>query len=75
MFMKNLIIVLFVMLSIPSWSQDVHIYYNVHQDSIWYMKNGKSITNLEIKKDNMVYFHLVEFNNYLYKGTDQSNDS
>ncbi len=67
--MKNLIIVLFVMLSIPSWSQDIHIYYNVHQDSIWYMKNGKSITNLEIKKDNMVYFHLVEFNNYLYKAT------
>lgn len=67
--MKNFLITLIVLLSVRAWSQDIHIYYNVYQDSIWYMKNGKSITNLEIKKDNMVYFHLVEFNNYLYKAT------
>ena len=61
---------LFLLLGVVSCSlsaQDLHIYYNVHKDSMWYMKNGKSITNLELKKDKVVLFHLVEFNNYIYK--------
>lgn len=67
--MKSFITILLTAIASQIWCQDIHIYYNVHRDSIWYMKNGKEISNLEIKKDKMVYFHLVEFNNYLYKAT------
>jgi exonuclease VII small subunit len=49
------------------FGQDLHIYYNVHKDSTWYMKNGKSVSDLEVKKDRTVFFHLVEFNNFIYK--------
>lgn len=46
--------------------QDLHIYYDVHNDSMWYMKNGKPVKELKIRKDRQVHFHLVEFNNYIY---------
>lgn len=47
-------------------TQDLHIYYDVHQDSMWYMKNGKPVEDLSVRKGKKVYFHLVEFNNYIY---------
>jgi len=49
------------------YSQDLHIYYDVHKDSIWYMKNGKGIDDPVVKKGKQVYFHLQEYNNYIYK--------
>lgn len=49
-----------------SQAQDLHIYYDVHNDSLWYMKDGKQVKELKIRKDRQVHFHLVEFNNYIY---------
>ena len=47
--------------------QELHIYYNVFKDSLWYEKDGKSVNELKLKRGKRVKFHLVDFNNYLYK--------
>ena len=49
-----------------TYAQDLHIYYNLHKDSLWYVKNGKPTTKLEVRKGKQIYLHLVEYNNYLY---------
>lgn len=67
--MKALLILCMLAIGFQSFGQDLHIYYDVHKDTIWYVKAGKTVTNLEVKKDQQVFFHLVEFNNYLYKAT------
>lgn len=64
--MKYINIILACLFAFTAISQDLHIYYDVHNDSMWYMKNGRVVKDLKVKRDKNVYFHLVEFNNYIY---------
>ncbi len=74
--MKSLFVIAILFCSFHLSSQELHIYYDVHNDSMWYIKNGKPVRELKIKKDKEVYFHLVEFNNYIYSAVfDASNYS
>ena len=45
-------------------AQDLHIYYNVFRDSIWYLSDGKSLDRPIVRQGYPVYFHLVEYNRY-----------
>lgn len=44
--------------------QDLHVYYDVFRDSIWYMSNGKSLDRPIVRQGYPVYFHLLEYNRY-----------
>lgn len=48
-------------------AQDLHIYYNLYKDSLWYEKNGKPTKELAVKRGKQIYLHLVEYNNYIYQ--------
>ena len=62
-FLQFLLILLFV--GAASWTangQDLHIYYNLYNDNITYVKGGKPVKNLKIRKGQEVQVHLTEFN-------------
>ncbi|MEP7195696.1 MAG: hypothetical protein ABI851_04205 [Saprospiraceae bacterium] len=67
--MKNILIITLLGISNCLFSQthDLNIYYNVYKDSLWFLKNNKTIEEPIVKKGAQVYFHLVDFNNYIYK--------
>ncbi len=74
--MKSLFVIASLFVISNLFSQELHIYYDVHNDSMWYTKNGKVVRDLKVRKDKEVYFHLVEFNNYIYSAVfDASNYS
>ena len=47
-------------------AQDLHVYYDVYRDSVWYIKEGVKAEKPGVHKRDMVQLHVVEFNNYLY---------
>ena len=51
--------------SIPAYCQDLHIYYNLFNDSITYMKGGKQVDKLKLRKGQVVQVHLTEFNPFI----------
>lgn len=53
---------LIAVFSVPANCQDLHIYYNLHNDSITYMKGGNPVDKLRIRKGQEVQVHLTEFN-------------
>ncbi|MBP8726435.1 MAG: hypothetical protein KBH75_10590 [Saprospiraceae bacterium] len=63
---KALLAMILVAVFSGAQTQDLHIYYDVHNDSLWFMKNGKRTTELTVRRNRQVHFHLVEFNNYIY---------
>lgn len=65
--MKKIYWLIFSIFSLQSYAQDLHIYYNVYKDSLWYEKNGKPTTDLNVRKGKQVYFHVTEYNNYIYR--------
>lgn len=65
--MKKLFLILTSFFSITIQAQDLHIYYNLYKDSLWYEKNGKPTSNLTVRKGKQVFFHVVEYNNYIYQ--------
>lgn len=48
-------------------SQDLHIYCDAFTDSVWYERNGRAVQKPEVKSGQIVFFHLVNFNHYLYE--------
>ncbi len=67
MIMKNSIhflaaVFLTAVISVAAYCQDTHIYYNLYNDSISYVKGGKPVKNLRIRKGQEVKVHLTEFN-------------
>ncbi len=73
--MKTLSVFSFVLIATFLHSQDLNIYYDVHNDSMWYVRKGKVIDEPIVKKGDQVYFHLVEFNNYIYKAEFKATNS
>jgi hypothetical protein len=47
-------------------AQDLHVYYDVYQDLVWYSKGGLRIETPGVRKRDLVQLHVIEFNNYLY---------
>ena len=47
-------------------AQDMHIYYNLFNDSIVYKMEGKVIEDPKLKNGQDIQFHFTEFNNFLY---------
>jgi hypothetical protein len=48
-------------------AQDLHVYYNVFRDSVYYVQNGKTTDKPTIRKGNTVQLHVENYNNYLYE--------
>lgn len=51
------------------WGQDLHIYYNVFNDSVRFELNGKPVAKPKVKRGGVVHVHLLEYNPYLYSAT------
>ncbi len=64
--MKNFTFLVILCFAIKLESQELHVYYNVFKDSMWYLKGGKEIDNPVVKKGNKITVHLVNYNNYIY---------
>ncbi len=65
--MKTKLLIIFCCLAGFIKAQDLHVYYNLYKDSLWYEKNGKPCTNLNVRKGKNVVLHIIEYNNYIYK--------
>ncbi len=58
---------LFVFLTKSLAAQDLHIYYDLRNDTVLsYVFNGKKITKPKAKMNGAIVLHLKNFNNYLY---------
>ena len=49
-----------------SLAQDLHIHYDAHRDSLYFLQNGKPIARPMVRKGNDVILHVSNYNNYLY---------
>jgi len=47
-------------------AQDLHVYYNVFRDSVYYVQDGKSTNKPSVRKGSEVLLHVENYNNYLY---------
>lgn len=58
--------ILMLSLCTSATAQDLHVYYDVFRDSVWFVKGGMSTETPSVRKRDQVHLHIVEFNNYLY---------
>jgi len=65
--MKALFTTFFLLLGLCASSQDLHLYFDVHNDTTYYLRNGKSIPRPEVRRGEQIYVHVVNYNNYLYE--------
>lgn len=49
-----------------SLAQDLHIHYDAHRDSLYFLQNGQPIARPMVRKGNEVILHVSNYNNYLY---------
>lgn len=65
--MRNILVgVLLIFFQISTNAQDLHIYYDVYQDSITYLKEGKPVKKANLKKGARAILHIVNYNDYIY---------
>jgi hypothetical protein len=66
--MKN-ILMAGILFCIPliGFTQDLHIYYDVYKDSIFYLKNGQVVEKANLKKGARTVLHLINYNDYIYQ--------
>lgn len=50
--------------SLPA--QDIHVYYDLFADSVYYRQNGRVVKEPKIRKGDRVLVHFTEYNPYLY---------
>ncbi len=48
-------------------AQDLHLYVDVFTDSVYFMRDGKTVVKPEVKRGHQVIVHLMNYNNYLYE--------
>ncbi len=58
--------ILMLSLCTTATAQDLHVYYDVFRDSVWYVKGGEKTETPSVRKRDLVQLHVVEYNNYLY---------
>jgi len=49
-----------------SLAQDLHVHYDAHRDSLYFLQNGKPVASPMVRKGNNVILHVSNYNNYLY---------
>ncbi|MBK8403780.1 MAG: hypothetical protein IPL25_06740 [Saprospiraceae bacterium] len=49
--MKYFLFSFFYLIIHTTQAQDLHIYYNLYRDSLWYEKNGKPTKDLAVKRE------------------------
>ncbi len=69
--MKNQIQILLILLisctaTLPLQSQDLHVYYNLFNDSVTYFSNEKLLKTPRLRKGDAVQLHLTEFNPFIH---------
>lgn len=47
-------------------AQDLHVFYDVFEDTIYYQMNGKAVPQPAVKKGQQVILHVLNYNDYLY---------
>lgn len=55
-----------ILFALRSQAQDLHAYYDVLADTVSFVKNGKVVTQPEVKRGSQVIVHILNYNNYLY---------
>lgn len=70
--MKQIFIFFFIVAYCSVLSQDLHIFYKVHKDSMWYEKKGRAVNTLYVRKGKKIVVHMVEYNNYIYQSKIES---
>ncbi len=68
--MKNFLLIfptLFLLgaASINAYGQDYQVFYNLYNDSISYVKKGKPVKSLRLRKGDEVRVHLTEYNPFV----------
>ncbi len=64
----NILSLLFVygLFAIPLQAQELHVYYNLFNDSLTFKMDGKVLEDPKLKNGQEIELHLTEFNNFLY---------
>lgn len=63
----HFLIVFLLLAGVTARAQDLHIYYDVYRDSVWYKSDGRSIARPQVRQGAQVHFHLVEYNRYVFQ--------
>ena len=53
-------------IAVPLNAQELHVYYNLFNDSVVYKVDGKVLEEPKLKNGQEIQLHLTEFNNFLY---------
>lgn len=62
-----LLVLFFQIFFLPFAStQELHIYFDSFRDSLWYVKNGKTVEYPTVKIGSPIILHVENFNNHLY---------
>ena len=48
------------------YSQDLHVFYDVFADTIYYQQDGKALSQATVKKGQQVILHVMNYNDYIY---------
>ncbi len=52
--------------ALPLNAQELHVYYNLFNDSLFYKMDGKVLDEPKLRNGHEILFHFTEFNNFLY---------
>mgnify|MGYP000072964537 CR=1 FL=1 len=64
--MRTLSVLVCICLCSLLTAQNIHIYYDVSADSLYYLENGKLTAEPNFRKGKPVKLHVVNYNDYLY---------
>lgn len=52
--------------SIGLSAQDLHVYYDVFADTVYYQENGKPVEQVGVRQGQQVILHVLNYNDYIY---------
>ncbi len=64
--MKTTLTTLLIAAASLLWAQDLHIYYDIQTDSIYYRMDGKPVKAPQLRKGQKAVLHAINYNDYLY---------
>lgn len=47
-------------------AQDLHVYYDVFADTVYYKQNGKPVNQTAVRTGQQVVLHVLNYNDYIY---------
>ena len=48
------------------YAQDLHVFYDVFEDTVYYQIDGKAVAKAAVKKGQQVILHVLNYNDYIY---------